>query len=70
MLTPLWEKIALKKRSLIETVFDYLKCKLMLEHTRHRSPFNMLIHVVTTLIVYQIKPTKPSIPCFQGLPNP
>jgi len=60
-LMPLSEKIMLRKRSLIETVFDYLKNKYMLEHTRHRSPFNMLIHVVSTLIVYQLKPTKPSV---------
>lgn len=58
----LWhEKILLRKRSLIETVFDYLKNKFQLEHTRHRSPLNMLIHIISTLIVYQLKPTKPSI---------
>jgi hypothetical protein len=48
ILTPLWEKIILRKRSLVETVFDYLKCKLMLEHTRHRSTFNMIIHIIRT----------------------
>lgn len=55
------EKILLRKRSLVETVFDYLKNKLMLEHSRHRSFVNMLTNIVSTLIVYQIKPTKPSI---------
>lgn len=55
------EKILLRKRSLVETVFDYLKNKLMLEHSRHRSFVNMLVHIVSTLIVYQIKPTKPSL---------
>lgn len=64
------EKVLLRKRSLIETVFDYLKNKLQLEHTRHRSPFNMLIHLVSTLIVYQLKPTKPSISYEIFLPNP
>jgi hypothetical protein len=28
-----------------KTVFDYLKNKLQLEHTRHRAYFNMLVHV-------------------------
>lgn len=55
------EKVLLRKRSLVETVFDYLKNKLMLEHSRHRSFINMLVHIVSTLIVYQIKPTKPSL---------
>ena len=64
------EKILLRKRSLIETVFDYLKNKLQLEHTRHRSPFNMIVHIISTLIVYQLKPSKPTISQNFALPNP
>jgi len=70
MMMPLHEKMYLCKRSLIETVFDYLKNKLMLEHSRHRSPLNMIIHVISTLIVYQLKPSKPSISNDFFLPNP
>ena len=55
------EKVLLRKRSLVETVFDYLKNKLMLEHSRHRSFVNMLVHIVSTLTAYQLKPTKPSV---------
>lgn len=55
------EKIMLRKRSLVETVFDYLKNKLQIEHTRHRSTANFLLHVISTLIRYQLKRTKPSI---------
>lgn len=67
----LWhEKILLRKRSIIETVFDYLKNKLQLEHTRHRSPVNMVVHLVSTLVTYQMKPTKPSITQNYALPNP
>lgn len=65
----LYEKILLRKRSLIETVFDYLKNKLMLEHSRHRSPMNMIIHIISTLITYQLKSTKPSISHNYALPN-
>jgi hypothetical protein len=57
----LHEKTLLRKRSIVETVFDYLKNKFQIEHNRHRSPQNMLIHVISTLIVYQLKPSKPSI---------
>ena len=58
---PLHEKIMLRKRSIIETVFDYLKNKLQLEHTRHRSPVNAMIHILSTLVCYQLKPSKPSV---------
>src|SRR4029079_13750544 len=34
------EKIMLRKRFVIETVFDILKCEMGLEHSRHRSPRN------------------------------
>jgi len=61
MLMNLREKIMLRKRSLVETVFDYLKNKFAIEHTRHRSPTNAFIHIISTLIHYQLKPTKPSI---------
>ena len=67
----LWqEKLLLRKRSLVETVFDYLKNKLQLEHTRHRSPINAFIHIISTLICYQLKTSKPSISYDFALPNP
>ena len=59
ILMPFEEKILLRKRSIVETVFDYLKNKLMLKHSRHRSFVNMLVR--STLTAYQLKPTKPSI---------
>jgi len=55
------EKAMLKKRNLIETVFDYLKNKMNLEHTRHRSPINAFVHIISTLVAYCLKKTKPSI---------
>jgi hypothetical protein len=55
------EKLLLRKRSIVETVFGYLKETLMLVHTRHRSPANMLVHVMATLISYQLLDVKPSI---------
>ena len=58
---PLHEKILLRKRSIIETVFDYLKNKFQLEHSRHRSPINAFVHIISTLIVYQLHPSKPQI---------
>ena len=54
------EKILLRK-SLVETVFDYLKNKFMLEQFGHRSFINMLVHIISTLTAYQLKSTKPSV---------
>ncbi|MGL9718456.1 MAG: transposase, partial [Wolbachia sp.] len=55
------EKSLLRKRSIIETVFGYLKNRLEIEHTRHRAPVNFLVHIFSTLISYSLQRNKPSI---------
>lgn len=55
------EKLLLRKRPIVETVFDYLKNKMQLEHTRHRTFQNAFVHMISTLISYQLKTSKPSI---------
>jgi hypothetical protein len=57
----LGDKIMLRKRFVIETVFDILKCDMGLEHTRHRSPVNAMVHVLSCLVAYAYRPGKPSI---------
>ena len=57
----LFEKQMLRKRSIIETVFDYLKNKFEMEHTRHRSVWNFLVHIMATLVTYSMKTTKPKV---------
>lgn len=57
-LMSVYDKAMLRKRSLIETTFDYLKNKFNLEHTRHRSSTNFLVHIISTLIAYVLKPLK------------
>jgi hypothetical protein len=57
----MFEKQMLRKRSIIETVFDYLKNKFELEHSRHRSVWNFLVHIMSTLVVYSMKTTKPKV---------
>jgi hypothetical protein len=62
------EKVLLRKRSIIETVFGYLKRTKEIEHTRHRSVTNMLIHVISTLVSYQLMTRKPCIsPAYKAL---
>jgi hypothetical protein len=60
-LMELQEKILLRKRSLIETVNDQLKNICQIEHTRHRSPVNFLVHLLAGLIAYAKQPKKPSL---------
>ena len=55
------EKMLLRKRSLIETVNDHLKNVCQIEHTRHRSPVNFMVHLLCGLIAYSHLPKKPSI---------
>jgi len=60
-LLEIWDKILLKKRSLIESVYNILKNTLHLEHSRHRSVINAGVYYITTLIAYCWKPNKPQI---------
>lgn len=57
----LHEKYLLRARNIIETVFDYLKNKFQLEHTRHRSPQNAFVHIISTVVAYSLKKSKPAI---------
>ena len=60
-LLPLWDKLMLRKRSLIETVNDQLKKISQIEHTRHRSADNWMVNLVSGLISYTWQDKKPSL---------
>ena len=60
-LLPLTDKVLLRKRFVIETVLDTLKSEMGLEHSRHRSPRNALVHILSCLTAYAFRPGKPSI---------
>jgi hypothetical protein len=60
-LMPLADKIMLRKRFVIETVLNILKCEMGLEHSRHRSVTNAMVHVLSCLVAYAFRPGKPSI---------
>jgi Transposase DDE domain len=60
-LMPMADKIMLRKRFLIETVLDTLKSEMGLEHSRHRSPVNAMVHILSCLVAYAFRPGKPSI---------
>ena len=57
----LYDKILLRKRSVIETVNDELKNICQIEHTRHRSVDNFATNLFAGLIAYNLLPKKPSM---------
>ena len=68
---PVFDKLMLRKRAIIETIYDQLKNISQVEHTRHRpagggtnpaqSGFNFLVNVVSALIAYTYQEKKPSL---------
>jgi IS5 family transposase len=60
-LMPLADKVMLRKRFLIETVLDTLKSDMGIEHSRHRSAVNAMVHILSCLVAYAFRPGKPSI---------
>jgi len=60
-LLPLADRLLLRKRALIETIFDQLKNVCQIEHSRHRSPINFCVHLLAGLAAYCHQPKKPSL---------
>lgn len=60
-LMSVWDKIMLRKRSIIETINDILKNVAQLVHSRHRSFNNFLINILSTLAAYCCFDKKPAI---------
>ena len=60
-LVPMVDRILLRKRAIIESVIDQLKNISQIEHSRHRSPLNFIVNVLSGLIAYNLQPKKPSL---------
>jgi hypothetical protein len=56
-----FDKLLLRKRSIIETINDQLKNIFDLEHSRHRSLTNYMTAVVAGLVAYSYQDKKPSL---------
>lgn len=68
-LMSLYDKIMLRKRSIIETINDQLKNICMIEHSRHRSFHNFINNILTGIIAYSFLPKKPKVKFYQYQPN-
>ncbi|MDE6706671.1 MAG: transposase [Oscillospiraceae bacterium] len=57
----LYDRLMLRKRTVIESVNDFLKNICNIEHSRHRSMTNFLVNLVSALAAYSFLPKKPSV---------
>jgi hypothetical protein len=60
-LTPIFDKLMLRKRAIIESVMDQLKNISQIEHSRHRSVANCFVNLLGGLIAYTYREKKPSL---------
>jgi hypothetical protein len=56
-----YDRIMLRKRSVIETINDELKNICEVEHTRHRSMHNFVMNLISALAAYCFFEKKPAI---------
>ncbi|MDD4963336.1 MAG: IS982 family transposase [Gallionella sp.] len=56
-----FDKLILRKRSIIETINDQLKNTFNLEHSRHRSLRNFVVNAIACLVAYSYQKKKPSL---------
>ncbi len=54
-----FDRALLRKRSLIETVFDQLKNLSQIEHTCHHSSGNFIVNLLAEIVAYCLTPSKP-----------
>lgn len=69
-LLSLLDKLWLRKRVLIETIFDQLKRIQQIDHSCRRSPTNFFLNLLAALVAYSFQPKKPSISLVPSQPHP
>ncbi len=55
------DKLLLRKRAIIESIIDQLKNISQIEHSRHRSPANFVVHLIAGLLAYSHQDKKPGL---------
>jgi transposase len=55
------DQFFLRKRAIVESIYDQLKNISQIQHTRHRSPVGFMINLLAGLIAYCHQPKKPSL---------
>jgi hypothetical protein len=57
----LTDRVLLRRRAILESIYDPLKNLSQIEHTRHRSLANLMVNLLAGLIAYCHQPKKPSL---------
>jgi hypothetical protein len=60
-LMPLFDKIILRKRPLIESLNNQIKNVFQIEHTRHRSIVNGFVNMIAALVAFTYHENKPKL---------
>ena len=60
-LIPIYDRLLLRKRSVIETINDELKNVAQLVHSRHRSVLNFAMNVLSAMAAYSFFEKKPEV---------
>jgi hypothetical protein len=55
------DKLLVRKRAIIESIIDQLKNISQIEHSRHRSSTNFVVHLIAGLIAYSHQDKKPGL---------
>ena len=58
-LMPMWDRLMLRKRYVIECVNELLKNKANIVHSRHRSLHNLIMNICSALTAYCFFDNKP-----------
>ncbi|MDE6005877.1 MAG: transposase [Oscillospiraceae bacterium] len=56
-----YDRLMLRKRTVIESVNNFLKNICDIEHSRYRSVTNFIVNLVSALTAYSFLPKKPSV---------
>jgi hypothetical protein len=61
------DTLLVRKRAIIESIIDQLKHISQSEHSRHRSPTNVVVHLIAGLLAYSHQAKKPGLHLDQRL---
>jgi hypothetical protein len=56
-----FDNFCLRKRAILESVYDQLKNISQIEHSRHRSLTGLMVNLIAGLVAYCHQPKKPSL---------
>lgn len=63
------DALLLRKRGIIESVYDILMTVFDVDHTRHRNPENAITHIIASLVAYSFMDRKPSLMAAKAVIN-